>query len=956
VRDGKKDSSVISSGKNMKNRESVPAKKATKKVLKKASKKTAVVRVSPLRRPEGVSLEAWQVALRRQIAGEQGFTVKPIGMDAGVGVGGHIGAEAGVGAGARAGAGGNISAKVGGNFGAGSGGRLGFSEFLVTNPKSGRTYRVAIRGVGLGVNYCSCPDYAVNTLGTCKHIEFLLAKLARKRGGKAALTAGFQPPFSEVYLRYGAKRAVMFRAGTECPWPVRRIAEDYFDDNGELKAKVLNGTSGAGGFHKFLEKVAEYSHEVRCYDDALTFVSRARDDAERRGRIDAAFPAGATDKALSKLLNVDLYPYQRAGALFAAKAGRCLIADDMGLGKTIQAIAAAEILARHADLRRVLVICPTSLKHQWQREIEKFAGRRTVVVQGATDERHRLYAGDDLYTITNYDVLHRDLDAIAKSRYDLIILDEAQRIKNWKTRAAQSVKTLDSEYAIVLTGTPLENRLEELHSIVEFVDRQRLGPMFRFLATHQHVDDSGRVVGYQKLDDIKHTLAPILVRRTKDAVLKELPERLEKRFFVPMTDQQMACHEENREMVAQIVSKWRRYGYLSEMDQRRLTCGLQNMRMSCNSTYLIDKQTDHGHKIDELMMLLEEALEDRDTKVVIFSQWLGTHELIVHRLAERATGRDIGHVLFHGGVPGPKRKELVTRFRDDPACRLFLSTDAGGVGLNLQHASVVINMDLPWNPAVLEQRIGRVHRLGQHRPVRVVNFIAKGTIEEGMLSLLTFKKSMFAGVLDGGKNEVFLGGTRLTQFMNCVEQAAATPPPTMPAENGENDGEAEGAGDAEGKVAAAGETTASADTAAAPAATGAFAPSTSANVNEDVDTMVATTGPQASAAPTNVPTGTPAPAGAADRQQAAAQSLGDLLTAGATFLHELGQSLRQSATVASVVTGETAQGTASTTATALTSLIGTDEATGQRYVKLPLPQNTEPLLRLTELLQAILKR
>jgi superfamily II DNA/RNA helicase len=128
-------------------------------------------------------------------------------------------------------------------------------------------------------------------------------------------------------------------------------------------------------------------------------------------------------------------------------------------------------------------------------------------------------------------------------------------------------------------------------------------------------------------------------------------------------------------------------------------------------------------------------------------------------------------VLFHGGVDGTRRKALIDRFRADDRCRAFLATDAGGVGLNLQHASVVINMDLPWNPAVLEQRIGRVHRLGQRKPVRVVNFIADGTIEEGMLSVLTFKKSLFAGVLDGGEREVFLGGSRLSRFMETVAQA-----------------------------------------------------------------------------------------------------------------------------------------------------------------------------------------
>jgi len=158
---------------------------------------------------------------------------------------------------------------------------------------------------------------------------------------------------------------------------------------------------------------------------------------------------------------------------------------------------------------------------------------------------------------------------------------------------------------------------------------------------------------------------------------------------------------------------------------------------------------------------------------VVFSQWLGTHELIRRRLGTGDGQRDWGHVLFSGSVPGDQRGALVERFHDDPDCRLFLATDAGGVGLNLQHAAaVVVNMDLPWNPAVLEQRIGRVHRMGQSRGVQVVNFVGQGSIEEGMLSVLAFKKSLFAGVLDGGETEVFLQGTRLSKFMESVEQVA----------------------------------------------------------------------------------------------------------------------------------------------------------------------------------------
>src|SRR5262249_40270535 len=191
---------------------------------------------------------------------------------------------------------------------------------------------------------------------------------------------------------------------------------------------------------------------------------------------------------------------------------------------------------------------------------------------------------------------------------------EAQRIKNWSTRTARSVKKITSPYAIVLTGTPLENRLEELVSIVQFVDRYRLGPTFKLLHDHQMRDEVGKVVGYRDLDRIGKTLEPVLLRRQKDQVLDQLPERLDKHFFVPMTPQQKDLHEENREIMARIVQKWRRYRFLTEADQRRLMAALQNMRMSCNSTYLLDRKTDHGVKADELATLLEEVTNGRTSR------------------------------------------------------------------------------------------------------------------------------------------------------------------------------------------------------------------------------------------------------------------------------------------------------------------------------------------------------
>ncbi|MCX7048804.1 MAG: DEAD/DEAH box helicase [Candidatus Sumerlaeota bacterium] len=749
--------------------------------ISKRTKRNAVKQVAPkvprTRKPVEMTLEQWQTALRHEFGREQQFNLKNIGSEP------------------------------------------VFSEYVVTNPETKMDYRVAIRGRAPGMNYCSCRDYAVNTLGTCKHIAFALAKIEKRRGGKAALRQGFQPAYTEIYLQYAGERRVIFSPGTQCPPALKRLAAEYFDSEGVLTPE------GFSRFDGFMKEAKQLDPDMRIYEDTLAFIAQIRDDNRRRAIISDAFRKGIDSPAFDKLLKVPLYAYQRTGALFAASAGRCLLADDMGLGKTIQALAASEILAGAVGVTRALIICPTSLKHQWKQEIEKFTRRSAEVVEGLLAARQTLYKTDTFFKITNYDVIHRDRELIREWGPDLIILDEAQRIKNWKTRTAQSVKKLESEYAIVLTGTPLENRLEELHSIVEFVDRFCLGPSFRFLAEHQHLDEYGKVVGYRNLSRISQTLAPILLRRRKEEVLKELPERLEKKFFVPMTEQQMEHHSENQDLVATIVKRWRRMGFLTEKDQRILMIALQNMRMSCDSTYLLDKKTDFGVKADELMALLDEifsgdgegkaqgegeGVRGDAAKVVIFSQWTRMHELIMRRFTN---GRSWGHVFFHGGVPGKDRRLLIQRFKTDPECRLFLSTDAGGVGLNLQSASVVINMDLPWNPAVLEQRIGRVHRLGQHRPVRVVNFVSQGTIEHGMLNVLQFKKSVFAGVLEGGSDEVFLGGTRLKRFMESVEKSMENTPPSMPASTGADPGavgeESGAAGDessaADDRAGAAGE-------------------------------------------------------------------------------------------------------------------------------------------------------
>lgn len=696
------------------------------KSTKPRATRTAALKDPKLSRthaPTEISLIEWQRQLRRQFGREQGFGLE------------NLGAEP---------------------F---------FSEFRVSNPQSKSSYRVVIRGKRPGDNYCACPDYATNELGTCKHIEFVLGRLEKKRGAKAAFERGYRPPFSELYLRNDGGRAIHFRAGTDCPPAVSTAAEGLFD----MARDGMLPPERFAALERFVAAVAKSGHELRAYDDALDFIAGRRDAERREKALDEIFRSGSDDPLLKKLLKVPLYPYQAEGALFAVRAGRALIGDEMGLGKTIQAIAAAEILARHFGVSKVLVICPTSLKYQWQSEIERFAGRHgengARVITGGRAQRQKDYALDEFCKITNYEKLQPDLDLIAAWAPELVIVDEAQRVKNWNTIAARALKRIDSPYAVVLTGTPLENKLEELISIVQFVDQHRLGPTWKLLHEHQVKDEGGRVTGYTGLDRIGQTLAPIMIRRRKSEVLMQLPERTDQNLLVPMTEAQMTYHQENAEIVNKIVQRWRKTKFLSDKDQRRLTCALQNMRMACNSTYLLDQESDHGVKADELAALFDGLFEQPEAKAVVFSQWTRTHDIVIRRLEARG----LGYVSFHGGVPSEKRPALVERFRDDPECRVFLSTDAGATGLNLQHASILVNMDLPWNPALLEQRIARIHRMGQKRPVQIVNFVAKGTIEEGMLSVLAFKRSLSAGILDGGSGEIALGGSRLNRFMKEVE-------------------------------------------------------------------------------------------------------------------------------------------------------------------------------------------
>src|ERR1039458_3156807 len=631
---------------------------------------------------------------------------------------------------------------------------------------SGKTYRLAMRGPGLFENYCSCPDFRVNTLGTCKHIEALLLRL-RRRHGAALDGKGYARTRSSISLQYGETIEIRLRMPALPTPALLSIAEEYFDSAG------LSRREHFASFHRVLEVFRNADQDAVIYSDVLEYVDRENEISEglawerqllgklRRGQ-----------DPLNGVLKTKLLPYQTQGAIFAASRGRVVLADDMGLGKTVQALAAAELLRRRRGIARVLVVAPASVKYQWKTEIEKFTDLSAQVIEGSLPRRRALYAAPKFFNLTSYELVLKDVRDIHEMAPDLIILDEAQRIRNWTTATARTVKQLKSRYAFVLSGTPLENKLEELFSVVEFIDGRRLGPAFRFLHENRTEDEKGTLICYNGLDRIHEQLPPVLLRRTRGEVLKDLPHRTDQILHVSLTPQQAEPYWEQNDILAGLMRKWERQGWLSEIDQKRVLCCLQNMRMLCNSTFLFDKQTNYSPKLAEFREVVRELVIEEGRKVVVFSEY----ERMTHLAGEELKRLGIGFVSLHGGVPSRNRGALMEKFRRDAECKVFLSTDAGGVGLNLLAASAVINFEPPWNPARLEQRIGRVHRLGQAHPVHVVHLLTKDSIEERVWETLKLKKSLFAGVFDSPTGEVSFAKLGRKSTLQAVKEIFADQP------------------------------------------------------------------------------------------------------------------------------------------------------------------------------------
>ncbi len=609
-----------------------------------------------------------------------------------------------------------------------------------------RSYRVNIRSIQKRSNICDCQDFAINQLGTCKHIEAVLHKISQRDDYSQIKEA--VAPFSYVYLGWEVEhppQVVLHRTRDIAP-DLNILLDDYFDASGLFKGRMPDEY-----FH-FSAQIRDRT-DLHLGEDATGFVQRLAIQASQKVHaLKIREQIEASDGHLPGV-KAKLYPYQVEGVAFLAANGRALLADDMGLRKTLQAMGASSWLMKNSGVERVLIICPASLKQQWAREIEKFTDYSVQIIEGKPEARSVQYHRGSGFYIMNYELVLRDLSVINEVlNPDLLILDEAQRIKNWRTKIASTIKLIPSRYAFVLTGTPLENRLEDLFSLMQVVDSDVLGPLWRYLIDFHLTDERGKVLGYRNLSELRRRLEPVMLRRDRSLVSDQLPKRIEQRLDVKLTEKQAELHDEAVSAAGRLASIAKRRP-LTPVEQNQMMAALQRARMACNAAGLVDKETIGSPKLDEMENLIDELCVQSGLKAVVFSQWKLMTTMVEQRLQEMG----VGFVHLHGGVPTSKRGELMDRFRDDDSVQVFISTDAGGVGLNLQNASVVINLDMPWNPAILDQRIARVHRLGQKKSVQSILIVSEDSYEMHVMSLVSGKRELFDNVIDPDATEDVVG-------------------------------------------------------------------------------------------------------------------------------------------------------------------------------------------------------
>jgi SNF2 family DNA or RNA helicase len=492
-----------------------------------------------------------------------------------------------------------------------------------------------------------------------------------------------------------------------------------------------------------------------------------------------------SDEALSDL-HLTPYPFQAVGISFLHDIKTGLLADEMGLGKTPQAIGAIHRLWKQNRVRKALVVCPTSLKYQWKEEISKFTDHKGIVIDGTPKQRkEQLYefatTNEYLFGIINYELVRNDLDAIKEIKVDAIVADECHRIKNWKSKTSEAMKELDAPYKFGLTGTPMQNKPDELWNVMDWVDPTVLGNYWafrnRYVVTGEKFGKRNVEIGYKRLGELRKRVAPKMLRRMKVDVAPELPEMIFNKYRVEMTPEQRKLQDAIQEDFMNLLKEIQQFSERTqgeydengqwvqpEHPQQGQMLGYFNLLLAVSNAPELLQMSDSGMaaryvemvadkpkspKLDELERICEENIESGNKKIVIFTQFARMQKLAIERLLEMG-----GVEMINGSMKPFERQAALDNFKYNETINFLVCTDAANYGLNMQFANVLVNLDIPWNPATYDQRAGRVHRIGgEHKNVFIIDIITQGGIDEKVEEALYRKRELAGQIVEKNDEE-----------------------------------------------------------------------------------------------------------------------------------------------------------------------------------------------------------
>ena len=519
------------------------------------------------------------------------------------------------------------------------------------------------------------------------------------------------------------------------------------DQKAVVEAQEAMADLGVDGLTPIEQKIG-LEQAAHLDEEGLAKFVPTEELEELRGRLDEFEGVDATE--LPENICAELRPYQKDGFNFLCHLAKLklggILADDMGLGKTLQTLTWLSWLKanrrKNAKPKPALVICPASVLHNWRRESEKFTPDMKVLVLESGQARHNLrkFIPEHDIVVTNYSILRRDLDDLAKFAFRAVVLDEAQFIKNPGAQVTKSVKQLKADHKLALTGTPIENRMLDLWSIVDFIQPNYLGNQEHFGQTYDlkvaEKEEGAARIARRKLSA---KLRPLLLRRIKKQVAKDLPDRVEQRLDCELPEEQRKLYlAELKRSREQVMKAVKQKGIAKS--KMHVLAALTRLRQICCHPGLVGSDTGSG-KMDTLFELVEPLLEEGH-KVLIFSQFVRMLQI----LEKQCEDREIPTFLLTGETKN--RQEIVNQFQEDESPSVFLlSLRAAGTGLNLTSASYVVIYDPWWNPAVEAQAIDRTHRIGQTATVNAYKMISPGTVEEKIWNVQQQKAKTVSDVL-----------------------------------------------------------------------------------------------------------------------------------------------------------------------------------------------------------------